>query len=152
MFEHFAGQARSAVEAALEEARRRGDRRLSTEHLLLGLLHDENAVEVLGVGLDQARAGLDELDREALAVIGIDADGVERPVIQGSAKRTPFTSGARDVLRRGLLETRAAKERRIGTSHLLLAVLDTRHPDPAAELIGHLGIDPATVRERLRAA
>lgn len=152
MFEQFAGPARTVVVDALEEARRRGDRRLSTEHLLLGLLHDRGAAKALGIDLGAARAGLDDLDRVALAAVGIDADGVERPKVPVSAKRTPFTSGARDVLRRGLYEAKAERSRRIDPAHLLLAVLDARYPDPAAELIGHLGIDPAAVRERLRAA
>jgi ATP-dependent Clp protease ATP-binding subunit ClpA len=152
MFEHFTGQARAVAVAALDEARRRGDRRLSTEHVLLGLLHDESAAQALGVDLEAARAGLDDLDREALAVIGIDADGVDRPRVPASAKRTPFTSGAREVFRRSLVQTRAARSRRIETKFLVLALLDARHPDPAAELIGRLGIDPAAVRERLQAA
>jgi len=154
MFEQFAIAARTVATAALEEARRRGDRRLSTEHVLLGLLHDENsrAAQALGVDLGTARAGLDELDRAALAVVGIDADGVDRPAVPASAKRTPFTSGAREVFRRGLFQARATHSRRIEVEHLLLAVLDARYPDPAAELIGHLGIDPTAVRERLRAA
>lgn len=152
MFEHFTGQARAVAVAAVEETQRRGDRRLSTEHLLLGLLHDEIAVAALGIDLATARAGLEDLDRQALAVIGIDPDGVERPMIPASAKRTPLTSGAREVFRRSLVQTRAARSRRIETTFLLLAVLDAHHPDPAAELISHLGIDPAAVRERLRAA
>ncbi len=40
---------------ASEEARRRGDRRTGTDHLLLALLEDPSIEVVLGVSLQQAR-------------------------------------------------------------------------------------------------
>src|SRR5262245_29909452 len=70
VFEHIAKSPIAAVvRSALEEARRRGDRRLSTEHLLLALLYDPAAApaRALGVDLETARAALDALDRAALA-------------------------------------------------------------------------------------
>ncbi|MEU9387669.1 Clp protease N-terminal domain-containing protein [Streptomyces sp. NPDC048279] len=48
MFEQFAAEARATVAAALEETTLRGDRRIGTEHLLLGVLHDPGAVRALG--------------------------------------------------------------------------------------------------------
>lgn len=50
--------------SATEEARRRGDRRLGTDHLLLGLLHDEDsqAAHALRVSLAAARAASEALD------------------------------------------------------------------------------------------
>lgn len=91
MFEQFATGARAAVTSALEEARLRGDRRIGTEHLLLGVLHEPGslAVRSLGTDLEAARTALDVLDRSALAAIGIDVQGVERPPIPASRKRTP---------------------------------------------------------------
>ncbi|MGP9023125.1 Clp protease N-terminal domain-containing protein [Streptomyces sp. BR1] len=152
MFEQFAAGARAAVTSALDEAALRGDRRLGTEHLLLGLLHEPRPAQVLGTDLETARAALDALDRSALAAVGIDIQGVERPPIPASRKRTPFTSGARAVLPRAVAETRKAGTRRIAPEHLLLALLDCERPDPVAELMTHLGIDRAAVRERVRRA
>ncbi|MFZ2048260.1 MAG: Clp protease N-terminal domain-containing protein, partial [Trebonia sp.] len=43
---------------ASEEARRRGDRRTGTDHLLLALLEDPSIEVVLGVSLQQARQAL----------------------------------------------------------------------------------------------
>ncbi|MFF2252294.1 Clp protease N-terminal domain-containing protein [Streptomyces sp. NPDC058142] len=151
MFEQFAADAREAVTSALSEATLRGDRRIGTEHLLLGVLHEPSSVQVLGVDLETARAALDALDRSALAAVGIDIQGIERPPIPASRKRTPFTSGARAVLPRALSETRKARRRRITPEHLLLALLDCEQPDPAAELLAQLGIDRAAVRDRVRA-
>ena len=77
MFEQFAGGARAAVRAALEEARQRGDRRLGTEHLLLGVLHARELAPLgdLGVELGRVRDVLADLDEAALAVVGVDAGG-----------------------------------------------------------------------------
>ncbi|MFB0617844.1 Clp protease N-terminal domain-containing protein [Streptomyces sp. AGS-58] len=152
MFEHFAAGARTAVSSAVEEARLRGDRRIGTEHLLLGVLNEPGSVTVRAFGTDveTARSALAALDRSALAAIGIDVQGVERPPIPASRKRTPFTSGARSVLPRALAEVRKTGSRRIAPEHLLLALLECEKPDPAADLMAQLGIDRAAVRARIR--
>jgi ATP-dependent Clp protease ATP-binding subunit ClpA len=138
--------------SATEEARRRGDRRLGTDHLLLGLLHDEHsrAARALGVSLDDARAAADTLDVAALAAvgIGIQAPGEGHPAPFGR-RLPPLTSGARTVIKRALDEARPAKSGRIETTHFLLALLSLQRPDPAAELLDALGVDPAVVRNRL---
>ena len=56
---------------ASEEARRRGDRRTGTDHILLALLEDPSAEAVLGVSLQQARQALESLDQEALGALGV---------------------------------------------------------------------------------
>ncbi|MFF1556295.1 Clp protease N-terminal domain-containing protein [Streptomyces sp. NPDC058279] len=152
MFEKFTAGARTAVTHALEEARLRGDRRVGTEHLLLGVLHEPGspAVRCLGVGLDDARSALADLDRSALAAIGIDVRGVDRPPVPASRKRTPFTSGARSVLPRALGEVKRTGGRRLGEEHLLLALLAGERTDPVAELLDRLGVDRSAARERLR--
>jgi len=69
----FASGAREVVAAALAEARLRGDRRIGTEHLLLGVLRlpDTEAARALGVDLATARDALAALDHDALAALGI---------------------------------------------------------------------------------
>jgi hypothetical protein len=66
---------------ASEEARRRGDRRAGTDHLLLGLLEEPEIEAVLGVSLPEARVRLDSLDREALVALGV-AQGIDAPPLQ----------------------------------------------------------------------
>ena len=58
---------------ARNEAIRRGDRTIGTEHLVLALLADpaSPAAAALGCDLDSARRALDALDRQALAAIGV---------------------------------------------------------------------------------
>lgn len=141
MFERFAQSSRAAVRSGVEEAERRGDRRIGTDHLLLGLLHDKDAATMVGVSIAEARAKADELDRRALAAIGIDI-GDFRPVVTPRVfKRTPFTSGARSTLQRTLVLTTAEKSRRILPRHLLLALLEREQPDAAAALLAECGVN-----------
>lgn len=141
--------------SAAEEARRRGDRRLGTDHLLLGLLHDASSTEAKALGMDlkSARDAADALDRAALAAVGVDVAQLgdpSQPVF--SRHLLPLTSGARAVIKTALDETRLAGSRRIEARQFLLALLDRQHPDPAAELLQALGVDRSEVRHRLDAA
>jgi ATP-dependent Clp protease ATP-binding subunit ClpA len=145
---------RQVLTSAAEEARRRGDRRIGTDHILLGLLDDSNSVaaQALGVSLGSARATSAALDRAALAEVGIEIGEVEFGSPPGTVrvrKLQPFTSGARAVLERSVIEARAEKARGIGSRHLLLGILSRNRPDPAAELLAALGVDPAEARQRL---
>ena len=137
--------------SATEEASRRGDRRLGTDHLLLGLLHDADspAARALGVSLAAARAALDALDVAALAAVGVGVAVPGEPSPAAPRHVRPLTSGARAVIKRAIDEARPARTGRIGTDHFLLALLSRELPDPAAELLHALGADPAAVRERL---
>lgn len=128
----------------------RGDRRLGTEHLFLGLLPAAGVARAVDVDPVAARVALDGLDRAALAVVGIDDRGVERVAVPASRKRTPFTSGARSVIKRSVVEAQRSGSRRIEAEHLLLAILSCERPDPAAELVDTLHIDRSAVRDRLR--
>ena len=58
-----------------EEARRRGDRRYGTDHILLALFEDPSIEAVLGVSLQQARQALESLDQEALGTLGLGPGG-----------------------------------------------------------------------------
>jgi ATP-dependent Clp protease ATP-binding subunit ClpA len=152
MFEQFTAEARTVIPTAVEEARLRGDRRVGTEHLLLGALRASTPAEsgALGVDTTAVRGALADLDRAALAAVGLDDRGVERPPVPVSRKHTPLTSGARAVIARSLAEARRAGSRRIAARHLLLAVLDGEQPDPAADALAHLGVDRTAAARRIR--
>ena len=148
---------RIVMTSATQEARRRGGRRVGTDHLLLGLLHDADstAARALGIDLAAARAASHALDLAALAAVGVDVDvdvdvaRLAEPPRRVLAPGLTLTSGARTVLKRSLEGARDAKARRIEPRHFLLALLDRERPDPAAELFDALGVDPAQVRRRL---
>jgi ATP-dependent Clp protease ATP-binding subunit ClpA len=124
------------LDLAAEEARRRGDSRIETEHLLLAILHDEDSVapRVLGTDLRQARAALQQLDAEALHAVGVEIDTLPPPVPRLSSRRPPLSSGARAALHRAVLRVRERDGRAAGTADLVFGLLTSRRPDAAAQL------------------
>lgn len=139
---------------AREEARRRGDRRVGTEHLVLGLLREPALAGAMGSDLHAARQVLDAMDREALAGVGIDAE-LDAPAIpmrepHGWRGRPPFKAVLADRLpltpvAKATLEA-SYKEIKRGRSIdppevVMLALLSLTPPDPAAALLDALGVD-----------
>ena len=139
-----------AVHRSVEEAAARGAARIGTEHLLLGLLHDplSGPAQALGSSAADVRSALETLDLEALRAVGVEA----RPLPPAAAVRSrghrPFTSAARSVLERAVVD-RASKRRRVEPNHLLAALLDGRRPDPALDVLERLGVDRAVVLGRI---
>ena len=146
---------------ASEEARRRGDRRTGTDHLLLALLEDPSIEVALGVSLQQARQALESLDQEALGALGMvsgtDAPALpmravpKRPRLRDVAKKDRFrmTPAAKKVL-----EDASKPNRRrlyVTAQQVLAQILTLQPPDPAAVLLGALGVNTPEVRRRLDA-
>ena len=148
---------------ASEEARRRGDRRTGTDHVLLALFEDPTIEAVLGVSLQQARQALDSLDREALGALGLGS-GIDAPPLPMHA--VPKNPRLRDIMMQTdrLRMTPAAKKvleeaskpnrRRLQVTgqQVLAQILTLQPPDPAAALLGALGVNTSEVRRRLDAA
>jgi hypothetical protein len=134
---------------ATAEARRCGDRRVGTEHLVLALLADPDSTtaRAIGVDLESARAALALLDQQALAYVGIHLSFSPSTPSGRPAERLRLTPAARGVFT-GLARTRFRGER-TGFSHVLLALLARVPPDPAAVLLDAIGVDRAEVRNRL---
>lgn len=132
---------------ARDEAVRRGDRVIGTEHLVLALLADpaSPAAQALGCDLASARVVLDALDTQALAAVGVRPGITAGPVTVRTGGRLRLTPAAKGVITgiRG-----ARKDREAGLGIVLNALLDLPRPDPAAELLAALGIDAHTARER----
>ena len=94
---------------ASEEARRRGDRRTGTDHILLALFEDPSIEGVLGVNLEHARHALESLDHEALAALGLGS-GADAPALPMRA--VPKKPRIRDVAKKARFRmTPAAKKR-----------------------------------------
>ncbi len=132
---------------ARDEAIRRGDHTIGTEHVALALLTDpaSPAARALGCDLDSARRALDELDSQALAAIGVQAGITAGPVALRTSGRLRLTPAAKAVFT-GIRDAR--KNRGAGLGTVLSALLDLPRPDPAAELFAALGVDPRAARER----
>jgi len=143
-----------------EEARRRGDRRTGTDHVLLALFEDPTIEAVLGVSLQQAREGLASLDREALGALGLgpEADAPELPMrpvpkkprLRDIAKkdRIRMTPAAKKVLE-DAYKPKGHRKLQVTGSEVLAQILALQPPDPAAVLLDALGVDRSEVRRRL---
>jgi ATP-dependent Clp protease ATP-binding subunit ClpA len=146
---------------ASEEARRRGDRRTGTDHLLLALLEDPSIEVVLGVSLQQARQALESLDQEALGVLGmgsgVDAPPLpmravpKKPRLRDVAKKDRFrmTPAAKKVLERAVQPNRRGLQ--VTAQQVLAQILSLQPPDPAAALLSALGVNTSHVRRQLDA-
>ena len=146
---------------ASEEARRRGDRRTGTDHLLLALLEDPSTEAVLGVSLQQARQALESLDHEALGALGMgsgtDAPPLpmravpKKPTLRDIAKndRLRMTPAAKKVLQEAARPNR--RKLQMTAQQVLAQILTLQPRDPAAVLLGALGVNTSEVRRRLDA-
>jgi hypothetical protein len=146
---------------ASEEARRRGDRRTGTDHLLLGLLEDPSIELVLGVSLQQARQALESLDQEALGALGMgfgtDAPPLpmravpKKPTIRAVMKKDRFrmTPAAKKVLEAAVKPNR--RKTQVTAQQVLAQILTLQPRDPAAVLLGALDVNTPEVRRRLGA-
>jgi hypothetical protein len=147
---------------ASEEARRRGDRRAGTDHLLLALLEDPSTEAVLGVSLQQARQALESLDHEALGALGLgpgtDAPALpmravpKKPRLRDIAKkgRFPMTPAAKKALE-DAYKPKGHRKLQVTGPEVLAQILTLQPPDPAAVLLGALGVNTPEVRRRLDA-
>jgi ATP-dependent Clp protease ATP-binding subunit ClpA len=137
MFERFTVQSRRAIVLAQEEARLLNHNYIGTEHLLLGLIADEDsdaaqALDSLDVTVEAARAQVREM-------IG---EGVEPPT-----GHIPFTPRAKKVLELSLREALTLRSQSIGSVHLLLGLI-AEGEGVGAQILERLGAPLATVRER----
>jgi hypothetical protein len=148
---------------ASEEARRRGDRRTGTEHLLLALFEDPSIEAVLGVNLQQARQALESLDREALGALGLGAGAdapplpmravPKKPRIRDVAKKDRFrmTPAAKKVLE-AAYKPKGHRKLQVTGPEVLAQILALQPPDPAAALLGALGVNTSAALHELASA
>jgi hypothetical protein len=109
----FAEETRRAVRLAWEEAGRLGESRVGTEHLLLGLLEENESggvrvVERRGIPLERVRSDL----RTQMT-----------PAEGNQGKPSCFRPRARRAIELAWDEAEAMKQTRIGTEHLLMGLI-----------------------------
>lgn len=155
MFERFTTDVRGIVLATAQEtARRRGEARIGSDHILVGVVDSGNAT-ALAAGLTPAvlEAALDRLDHTALGAIGLGAD--QRLLARPRRPRPghlPFTRGAKGALQRSLRIAVDRGDRVITTDHVLAALAVGGHKDAAVRLLRACGVDPAELESAVRQA
>lgn len=138
MFERFTEQARHVIVLAQEEVRTFGHDSIGTEHILLGLLREDDGFaarvfERLEITVERAR-------RDVMRVVGSGKSF-------GSGQ-IPFTPPAKRVLELALRESVFLHHKFIGTEHLLLGLL--RESDGvAAQLLLEFGADADKLRDQV---
>jgi Clp amino terminal domain, pathogenicity island component len=146
-----------------EEARRRGDRRTGTDHLLLALFEDPSIEVALGVSLEQARQAVESLDREALGALGLGPDADAPPLPMRAVPKKPRF---RDVAKKDRLRMTPAAKKALEDAYkpkghrklqvtgpeVLAQILTLQPPDPAAVLLGALGVNTSAVLHDLAPA
>jgi hypothetical protein len=135
VFERFTERARQVVVLAQDEARLLKHNYIGTEHILLGLLREEEGLAARV--LESLDITLEEVRGQVARVIG---QGDEVP-----AGQVPFTPRAKKVLELSLREARSLQHNYIGTEHILLGVV-RENEGVAARILFDLGADPAHVR------
>ncbi len=112
-FEKFSERARKVLTLAQEEAQHLNHNYIGTEHILLGLVREEDGIAAkvlanMGVGLKKVRASVE-------FIIGRGE--------KSSAGETGLTPRARRVIELAIDEARYLGHNYIGTEHLLLGLL-----------------------------
>lgn len=138
MFERFTERARAVVVRAQDEARELKHNYIGTEHLLLGLLCEEEGVAVqalasLGITLKDTR-------RQVARIVG---EGEE-----SSPDAMPFTPRAKKVLELALREALSLAHNYIGTEHVLLGLV-RENESVAARILVDFGAGSERVRNEV---
>ena len=137
MFERFTDRARRAVVQAQVEARELRHNYIGTEHLLLGILHEEDSLAV------HVLQSLD-VDPAVLATDVVETAGRGQGELPASG-HIPFTPPAKKSMELALREALQLKHDYIGTEHLLLGNL--RESDGiGAQVLRNHGITLEAVR------
>jgi ATP-dependent Clp protease ATP-binding subunit ClpA len=135
MFERFTERARQVVVLAQDEARLLRHNYIGTEHILLGLLREEEGLAArvlwsLEVTVEEVRA-------QVASIIGL---GEGTPTGQ-----IPFTPRAKRVLELSLAEALSLGHNYIGTEHILLGLV-REDEGVAARILLDFDVDPDRVR------
>ena len=139
MWQRFTERARKAVFYAQEEAGKWGENFVGPEHLLLGLVHED-----------------DNLAARILTRLGVKTETVRKEVQarlqpgEGEAgKDMQLTPAAKSVVDGAYDEAKRLGDNYIGGEHLLLAML-REEAGLASEVLAQLGVTPEGVGEQLQ--
>jgi ATP-dependent Clp protease ATP-binding subunit ClpC len=137
MFERFTERARQVVVLAQDEARLLRHDYIGTEHILLGLIREE-----------------DGLAARVIDFLGLTLEGVRTEVVRrvgeggehATTGQIPFTPHAKQTLELALREALALGHKYIGTEHVLLGLVAIDE-SLGVEILKRFGATPVVVRD-----
>ena len=138
MFERFTERARQVIVLAQAEARALEHNYIGTEHLLLGLLREEEGIAArvlmsFDVTVDEVRAQVARIIGQGDEVVG---------------GHIPFTPRSKKILELSLREALAVGHNYIGTEHILLGLM-REGEGVAVRILLDFGASPAAVRDEV---
>jgi ATP-dependent Clp protease ATP-binding subunit ClpA len=134
MFERFTERARQVVVLAQDEARALGHNYIGTEHILLGLLREEEGIAARV--LESRKVSVEEVRAQVGRIVGhgdVQATG-----------QIPFTPRAKKVLELSLREALTLGNNHIGPEHILLGIA-REGGGLAAQILLDFGASPRAV-------
>ncbi|HJX03834.1 MAG TPA: ATP-dependent Clp protease ATP-binding subunit [Dehalococcoidia bacterium] len=139
-FEKFSERARRALTKAQEEAQHFGHNYIDTEHILLGLIAEEDGIACktlnsLGISAPKIRAAIE-------FVVGKGE--------KTSSSEVGLTPRAKKVIELAVDEARRLNHSYIGTEHLLLGLL-REHEGTAAGVMESFGVTPEKAQTEIMA-
>lgn len=138
MFERFTEKARRVVVYAQEEARMLSQDYIGTEHLLLGLIREEEGIAARA--LKNLKINLEDVRSQIEDIVG---KGTATP-----SGHIPFTPRAKKVLELALRESLQLGHNYIGTEHILLGLI-REGEGIASRVLVNLGADLEKVRSQV---
>jgi len=138
VLERFTERARKVVILAQDEARHFNHSYVGTEHLLLGLLAEEQGIAAkallsLGVTLPEVREQVE-------SIVGYGEEDLPA--------QAPFTPRTKKVLELAMREALQLGHNNVGTEHLLLGLIRETE-GVAARVLSNLEVDPDKVRREV---
>lgn len=137
---NFSSRAKNVIAYSREEALRLGNDYLGVEHLLLGILREKEGVAVKI--LQEFHLDLEVLRKE------IEKNVKESGVKSNDTQNIPLVRQAEKVLKITYLESRLFKSSKVGTEHILLAILREKD-NLATRILNKYGVIYENVKEEL---
>ncbi len=138
VFERFTERARQVVVLAQDESRRLGHPYIGTEHILLGLLREEEGIAARV--LEQLDITVEEVRAQVARIVG-QGDEV-------TTGQIPFTPRAKKVLELALREAVSLGHNYIGTEHILLGLV-RENEGVAARILLDFDADAEKIRNEI---
>jgi ATP-dependent Clp protease ATP-binding subunit ClpC len=138
VFERFTERARQVVVLAQDESRALGHDYIGTEHILLGLLREEEGLAARV--LESLDITVEEVREQVVRIVG---QGESVPTAQ-----IPFTVRAKEALEHALREALSLGHSYVGTEHVLLGLV-SQNDGVAVEVLLDAGADAEKIRSEV---